>query len=152
MMRSCKWLAVLSVVILVVAVVTPLEAGAPNVLLHDITMAACNPLTFGFVTTNGHERRLGSKKYGCEAVQLHNKKISVDVPDGSQLWLEDVACGTIYYSDGSGDANHARITNIGGGQLRIDIADGGGSCEYSTVDNVPSEGNGNLRLIYDTNP
>jgi hypothetical protein len=146
------WLAFLGSVILVVTVVTPLEAAAPNVLLQDMTLGACNQLAFGFVTTSGHERKLGSKKDVCETVQPHDKKISVDVTDGSQLWLEDVTCGTIYYSDGSGDANHAKITDLGGGQLQIDIADGGGSCEYNIVDHVPSQGTGNLSLIYDTNP
>src|SRR5574341_818690 len=116
-----------------VSLAVPLKTASAkqHVRLTDIVLQACNALEFGFVTIKGKEDSLGHKPLGCGLVRFRKKHIEVPQgeADGTQLWLRDNTCGTIYFSDGSGNANHARITDLGGGQFLIDIADGGGNCE-----------------------
>jgi hypothetical protein len=150
MMRRHLWLTVVGNLVLLGTLVVPLKAAAPtqSVRLTGITLSACNELEVGYVTVQGTLRTLGSKPpFVCDTVSIRDKKIRVEVPDGSQLWLRDLSCGTIYYSDGTGDANHAGITNLDGA-LQIDIADAGGGCGISGTESIPGPGLGNLTLIY----
>jgi hypothetical protein len=111
----------------------------------NVKLSGCNLLEYGF-QVDGKMGRLGTNRRSqCEDVFLRDKRFGF--PEGSSVlfYLRDVSCDAIYFSDGSGDADHA--TTSGGNPLTVDIADAGGACEVKNTNVTPTVGNGNLSLV-----
>jgi hypothetical protein len=122
------------------------KPGTATATLTNVVLDGCNSLEYGQLI-RGRQQRLGAIQAGaCDAVSLRDRKATYDLTDGLVLYLLDRTCGRVYFSDGTGDANHARIS-VSTEQDQVDIADAGGGCATAITENVPDQGAGNLRLF-----
>jgi hypothetical protein len=64
--------------------------------------------------------------------------------------LFDLSCSTDYFSDGTGDADHAHME--GTGPITVDIGDAGGACERAYTDDEALVGDGNLSVSVTIGP
>lgn len=74
---------------------------------------------------------------GCYSTSLAGAQIpGASFPRTLQIFIYDATCGDMYYSDGSGTANHALVS--GSGPFQVDLNDaGGGACGGGGNDSVP---------------
>jgi len=110
------------------------------------TNCPSDTLTYGYQLSGGALVPLATGGNGCNAAT--GATIGPFVTDMSLLiYLTDDYCGAAatYYSDGSGDADHALVTTESGGSYGVSITD----CDVgsqTTTDRVPTDGHGNFNV------
>jgi hypothetical protein len=110
------------------------------------TLQGCNIIEFGQLV-NGVLKKAGDNRGRNCGAPVVFPDLKRSYPRGGHLvmYLLDVTCGRIYFSDGTGSADHANITV--GGTDRLDIADAGGGCANATSTVTPGFGLGNFTVV-----
>jgi hypothetical protein len=133
----------------------PVVAGAANSTQTDrisgVTLSGCNTLVFGYAI-NGHRHPIVSNDgFQCTGNSPSVPDQTISYPSHSKLtlYLRDVSCKATYYSDGTGTADHARVS--GADPYQVDIADAGSNCSLKKATRIPDPGNGNLDVLSDQN-
>ena len=141
-LHRSRLLALLATAALAITVAGPVSAGPSKVtyVFTNTTLNGANSLIFGYYAE-------GFDHYTFNSGVGSIRRIVVTLPVGSELnvLLLDETCGTTYYADGTGAANHATLVPTKRG-FTIDIADGGPGCVNATTTQLPTAGFGNLTL------
>jgi len=140
--RRFALLALVASAALAFTMAGPASAGPSKVtyVFTNTTLNGANSLVFGYYAE-------GFDHYTFNSGVGSIRRIVVTLPVGSALnvLLLDETCGTTYYADGTGAANHATLVPTKRG-FTIDIADGGPGCVNATTTQLPTAGFGNLTL------
>jgi hypothetical protein len=114
--------------------------------LTGVTLNACNTIEYGQYVNGVRKKIADNRGSQCSSLSLPDIKRSYPRGGHTVLYLYDLTCNAVYYSDGTGDADHAVIT-AGVSSDELDIADAGGGCsdKFNTVS--PAPGLGNLSLF-----
>jgi hypothetical protein len=128
--------------------VVPLEgivipAGATATFSGELT--SCNGLVASWAASDGSSGTIVSKAYACvEHRAFASSSVTFSTGISLTIELQDQYCGYTYGAFG----NHGIVTSTGGG-YRVDITDGGGSCEATTAARQASPGNLSLTIAID---
>lgn len=113
-------------------------------VISAVSAAGCDASQYGYNVGAGSIPVAGWGG-GCGSTGLAGATIAgASSARTLQLYFQDNTCGAIYYSDGTGTANHALVAGSGPFEVAFNDA-GGGSCGGAFTDSVPtSPGTGNL--------
>jgi hypothetical protein len=95
--------------------------------ISGVTVRGCDATEYGYSVGAGSVRVDGWGG-GCGATSLSGAQIrAASFARTLQIYMYDDRCGVVYYSDGSGRANHALVS--GSGPVYVEFYDaGGGTC------------------------
>jgi hypothetical protein len=112
--------------------------------ISGVTARGCDATQYGY-SIGGTSVVVAGWGGGCGSTSLSGAQIrAASSARTLQVYAHDTTCGAVYYSDGSGRANHALVS--GSGPFQVDLNDaGGGGCGGAGNTSVPSSpGAGNL--------
>ena len=130
-------LALAAMVAALVVAATASQAGAPQALSATLNGSAYgdNLMEIGYVYKGRHI--VGDKT--TTGVLVFGGSASYKEAGTLVVYLKDVTCNAIYYSDGTGTADHATVSATGD---RVWIRDAGGGCDTKRTAYTPADGTG----------
>ncbi len=111
-------------------------------VLSNTVLAGCDANAYGYVLGSSGNVRIGAKVNDCPGGTINPEPDATIGPVSSAqtllIYLQDTTCNGTYYSDGTGNANHALVT--GPGPYTVQLNDAGPSCSVLNTSDVPSSG------------
>jgi hypothetical protein len=105
-------------------------------VISGVTVRGCDATEYGYSVGAGSVPVAGWGG-GCNSTSLSGAQIpGASFARTLQIYMYDRTCGAVYYSDGSGTANHALVS--GSGPFQVEFYDaGGGTCGGAGNDSSP---------------